>query len=219
MAGGLLLVMAACAIFAELGVRAALVIPGDAAATAARIAASPGLFRLGFVGYLVAFLCDIPIAVLFYAMLRRVDATGALTAMAFRLVYAAVVGAALIAYAGAIHLATNPKLVLLCMELFDQGFHLALVFFGVHLVLLGGLLVRSEMLPRGLGGLVSLGGVAYLLDNVSFFVAPAFRASAAPFLAALAMSELVLAAWLVVKGVSRPVQDAPRSCYDTSHVT
>lgn len=105
--GLLLIIMALAAGFAELGVRAKLVVPGDAVATAARIVASPRLFRLGFLGYLVAFLCDVPVAILFYVLLRPVGDTLALTAAAFRLVYAAMAGANLLRYVAALVVLTG----------------------------------------------------------------------------------------------------------------
>jgi hypothetical protein len=213
LAGALLLIMAASAMLAELGARAALVVPGDAAATAARILGAPLRFRLGFVGYLVAFLCDVPVAVLFYLLLRRGREATALIAMAFRLVYAAIAGASLIPVLGALSLLDGgparagidarvlPALVYASLEGFAHGFRIALVFFGLHLVLLGALLGASRRLPRAIGAIVAIGGTSYLVDGASFFLAPALHARITPILAALATSELVLAIWLVVKGL------------------
>ncbi|MEZ4380102.1 MAG: DUF4386 domain-containing protein [Nannocystaceae bacterium] len=215
LAGALLLVMTVAAIFAEIGTRAAMFVAGDAAATAARILEAPDHFRLGFVGYLVAFLCDVPVAVLFYALLRPVARTWALTAAAFRLVYTAIVGAVLLHYASALIVLQDPGLAALGdaqreamalahLQLFDAGFHLALVFFGVHLALLGGLFLRSRQLPTALAALVTLGGAAYLVDNLAYFVAPALQAAIAPIVGVLAMAEVLLALWLVVKGARAP---------------
>ncbi|MCA9658940.1 MAG: DUF4386 domain-containing protein [Myxococcales bacterium] len=212
LAGALLLVMTVAAIFAEVGTRAAMFVAGDAHETATRILAAPEQFSLGFVGYLVAFLCDVPVAILFYALLRPFTRTWALTAAAFRLVYTAIVGAVLLHYAGALIVLQDPGLAALGvaqrealalshLQLFDAGFHLSLVFFGVHLTLLGALLLRARLLPTALSALVTLGGVAYLVDNIAYFIAPAVKATLGPVLAALAMAEVLLALWLVAKGV------------------
>jgi hypothetical protein len=209
-AGVLLLLMAVAAGFAELGVHRALVVPGDAAATAGRIAASGWIFRLGFVGYLVAFLCDVPVAVLLYLLVRRVSAPLALTAAALRLVYAAVATSSLVGYLGPTLVASGAHpsafdpaqlqtFTLLSLEAFEQGFGVALVPFGVHLVLLGILLLKSSDFPKILGVLVAVAGLAYLVDSFSRVVAPGFHAAAAPFLAACAMLELVLAVWLLTR--------------------
>jgi hypothetical protein len=220
--GALLLVMAASAIFAELGVRAALVVPGDASETAARIAASPELFRFGFVGYLLAFLLDVPVAILLYVTLRSAGRTLALLATSFRLVYAAVVGAALLPYLGAMvsmggadalsafDVGQREALVLLCMTGFDYAFHLALVFFGAHLALLGPLLFRSRRVPRVFGVLIGLAGLAYVVDNLLLFLAPDAQAAIAPYVAALAMSEVAFAVWLLAKGMRGDVASSSR---------
>ncbi|WP_159942430.1 MULTISPECIES: DUF4386 domain-containing protein [unclassified Nocardiopsis] len=213
--GALLLVMAVSALCAE-AIRSSLVVPGDALATAERIQASPELFRFGFLGYLLAFLCDVPVAVLLYVLLRPVNRTWALLAASFRLVYTAVVSAFLLHYAqaallleGEDHLsALGPDqahaLVSFHLDVFSLGFGAALVFFGVHLVLLGPLLRRSGLVPALLGVLVGLGGLAYVLDGVLLFAWPVLQANASPVLAMLGFSELLLALWLVVRGV-RPV--------------
>lgn len=67
-AGWLYLVIIVCAGFAEGYVRGTLVVPGDAAVTAANIGSAPGLFRLGLAADLVAFLADAAVAVLLYVL-------------------------------------------------------------------------------------------------------------------------------------------------------
>ena len=209
--GALLLIMAVAAGLAELGVHRARVVPGDAAATWGRIATSGLRFRLGFVGYLVAFLCDVPVAVLLYLLVRRASAPLALAAAAFRLVYAAVAAFSLVGYLGPTLVASGARqpsafdpaqlqaLALLSLEAFEQGFGVALALFGVHLLLLAVLLLASSDFPRVLGVLVAVAGLAYLVDSFSRVLAPGFHAAAAPFLAACAMLELVLAVWLLAR--------------------
>ncbi|MFT5685386.1 MAG: hypothetical protein ACI8RZ_006337 [Myxococcota bacterium] len=213
--GGLLLLMAVVAIFAQVGVRGTLVVPGDAAQTADLIGAQTGFFRLGLMGFLTAFLLDVPVAVLLHELLKPVNRLGSSLALAFRLVYTAVVAAALMPWLAALILledgswsAFEPaqihQMVLFCMELFDRGFTLALMFFGLHLALLGPLLFRSGRVPRALGVLVGLGGLAYVADSVAAVVAPDLRPMLLPVVATLGMAELLLALWLVVRGWAAP---------------
>ena len=68
-AGGLYLTIIICGIFGEVGVRMNLIIPGDAAATAANILAAPLLFKIGFAADTTMLLSDVAIAVLFYVLL------------------------------------------------------------------------------------------------------------------------------------------------------
>ncbi len=64
-AGILYLIIIVCAGFSGGYVRSSLIVPGDATATANNIVASEGLFRVGFVSDLIAFLSDLVVAVLF----------------------------------------------------------------------------------------------------------------------------------------------------------
>jgi hypothetical protein len=212
--GILLLVMAVAAGFAELGVRSALVVPGDSAQTAARLLAAPGRFLLGSCGYFVAFLLDVPVAILFFSLLKSTGTTYALVAASFRIVYAAIAAINLVNYLGALSVLTagSPELdvarrqdlALLRLEAYDHGFKLALFVFGVHLVLLGVLLFKSGLLPRILGALIVLAGCAYFVDSVTTFVSPALHSAIAPYLAAPASLEIVLALWLIFKGSGEP---------------
>ena len=93
-------------------------------------------------------------------------------------------------------------LTLLSVEAFEAGFSLALVFFGIHLVLLGVLVLGSTALPRTLGVLVAISGISYLAGSLSRVLAPALHAALAPLLAACGCFELLLALWLLVKGVA-----------------
>ncbi len=212
MTGGLLLVMAITAGFAELGVRQSLIVPGDAAATAARIAAAGRLFDAGFVGYLVGFLSDVPVAVLLYLLLRRTSPTTAMLAAAFRLVYTAIVAAGLVHFfeggallRGGASTALEPHMVnalaLGSLERFDHAFSLALAFFGCHLVLLGGAMWDRRAAPRWLGVLLVVAGGAYLIDSMTKLVAPSVHEVLAQALGVPTLFELVLAIWLLVKGI------------------
>jgi hypothetical protein len=211
--GVLLLVMTVAAIFAEFGVRASL-LQGDPQTVARQILDSQQTFRFGFLGYLVAYLCDVPVAVFLYLLMRETDRPLAAVMGAFRLVYTAIVAAVLLQFFGALLFLTSEtsafeaaqvhQMAVFFTALFDSGFHMSLIFFAVHLLLLGVLLYRSRRVPRALGALVAAGGVAYLLDNVLFFVAPAVQETFGPFLAMIAMGEVLLALWFVVKGIRDP---------------
>lgn len=215
--GLMLIVLSVLAIFAEGGVHLSLIDPNDAAATAANFAAQGPLFAFAFAAYLLAYAIDVPVAVLFHRLLSRVDGTVSLLAMAFRLVYAAIVIAVLLSFFAGVEILANPAyaglgdpvrqgLALFWFNLFGAGFAMALVIFGFHLLILGWLLARSGEVPVWLGGLIGLGGASYLIDNLSVFVAPSLHVLGTPVFVALGMAELVLALWLVfVPAPRRPL--------------
>ena len=168
--------------FSEGYVRGTLVVPGDAAATAANVAASAWLFRLGVVSDLVAFSADAVIAVLLYVLLRPAGRTLALVAASLRLVAHPAIASinlltqfvALQLLSGAAYLtAFEPEqlhaLALLALTAHRYGYLIGGVFFGFHLLALGYLLFRSDRFPRVLGLLIAfaaVGGMGTILGPV-----------------------------------------------------
>jgi hypothetical protein len=195
--GVLLLVMSAGAIVAELV---------DAGTPS-------GLWTGGLIGFLVAYLCDVPVAVLLHTLFRHVDRTVSLLSMAFRLVYTGIVGACLVPYIAGLHVVSGEEYLAafgseqldafaqLGANLFHQGFAMALVFFSFHLMTLGWLMLRSGRVHTAIAVLIGVGGVSYLVDNVLFFVAPELDATLKPMFVLLGMAEIVLALYFVIRGI------------------
>lgn len=220
--GLLYLVIIVTAGFAEGAVRGTLVIPGDAAATAANIQASEMLFRAGFVADLVAFLADLAVTVLLYVLLRPVSRTVALLAAGFRLLAHPAIAAvnllnhwaALTLVGGADYLAPFQPgqidaLAMLAMELHGYGYLVGGAFFGVHLLLLGWLLARSHLFPRVLGALVLLASAGYVVESFGMFLFPSGEAVYTVLVTASAvLGEVVLCLYLLIKGV-RDVPSSP----------
>jgi hypothetical protein len=205
--------MTASAVGPEFAAKASLFVQGDPGATAERILASPGKFAFGFTGYLIAFLLDVPVAVLLYLIFRQANRLHAILALSFRLVYTAMVASFLFFYltAGLLLKSTSTLamfdpaqiqgLSYFAMTMFDKGFLFALIFFGFHLLFLGLLIVRFERLPSWLGWLIFAGGISYVINGPLTLFAPALQAVVAPVIILLGMAEIVLAVWFVAKRI------------------
>ncbi len=187
-AGLLYLLIILCGLSGELLVRADLIVAGDATATAANIAASGSLFRLGFAADTIMLLSDVAVAVLFYLLFKPVNKTLALMAAAFRLTQAAVLGLNLLNYHAALLLLSNVEytagfkagqlhaLALLFLDLHRHGYDLGLLFFGLSNLFLGCLAARSGYFPAILGyGLIAAGWV-YLGGGFVRFLVPEYPA-------------------------------------------
>jgi hypothetical protein len=72
-AGVLFLLSIVAGGFGEAYVPAKIIVSGDATATANNIHALGSLFRWGFAIYLIEAMCDIALALIFYALLRPVQ--------------------------------------------------------------------------------------------------------------------------------------------------
>ncbi len=213
-AGVLYLVIIVCAGFSEGYVRMSLVSPGDAARTAAAIRGGETLFRVGFVTDVVAFLSDVAVAVLFYALLKPVGQVLAMMAGAFRLAQATILGlnmlnhlSAALLLGGATYLVSlDPSelesLALLSMEQHRYGYLIGQMFFGIHCVIAGFLIKRAWYFPTFLGILIGVAGLGYLADGLMYFLFPEAAPSTSPyFIAPVVVGELTLCGWLLVKGV------------------
>src|SRR5664280_2718040 len=83
--GVLYLLIIVTGLFGEMFVRGKLVVSGDATATASNITASQVLWRVGVAGDLIMHVCDIPLMLIFYVLLRPVHKTLALLGVLFNL--------------------------------------------------------------------------------------------------------------------------------------
>ncbi|MCB9536164.1 MAG: DUF4386 domain-containing protein [Myxococcales bacterium] len=203
----------ATGIFAEVAVRMALVVDGDAAETTANIAASAGLFRLGILADVAMVGFDVAVAVGLLALLQHVHRPLAQLAAALRLIQAAVISGNLMNMAQAVQLATGggsadalgagaPGLVLSSMEVHALTYDLGLVFFGLSCLVLGWLLRRSGSVPALLAIGVSVAGVVYLVGSFAALCVPAWSAALDPAYGVAFLAELAFAAWLVAKGMA-----------------
>lgn len=212
-AGVLYVIIIACGLLAEIGVRSQLIEPGDPSATAQNIIDSPMLFRAGLAADIVMFIADVAIAVVLYQLLKPLGRTLALLAAAFRMTQTAVIGLNLLnmfqavrilddaEYLGAFGTDQTDTLALLYLDAHKYGYILGLAFFGVSTLIVGYLALSSREMPRPLGVLLVLAGAGYLIDTFSFFLIPGYDGSASAIVLAPALvAEIWFALWLLTKG-------------------
>ena len=204
-AGSLYLVVAVLGGFAELYVRARIVVPGDAAATADNIRESATLFRVGFASDLVQATFFLFTAMALYLLLRNVNELVARGMVVIVAVSVAIICLNLLNQFMALQVATgggSDALAGQFAEMHAAGYLIAQIFFGLWLLPLGYLVFRSGFFPKAIGVLLAIGCFGYLADTFVQFLAPGIAASVEPFVVApAAIGELSLVVWLLVKGV------------------
>jgi len=211
-AGVFYLLIFATAPFHEIFVRGRLIDYQSAAATAANIMTHESLYRLGLAVSIVTLTCDVIVALILLELLAPVSHSLSVWAAAFRLTFVAIMAANALnyfaplvvlgkaSYLTAFNAAQLQALALASQRMYNAGFNVADVFFGVHVLLLGYLIFRSGFLPRGLGGLLVLGGVCYLTVSFANLLVPENGLGAMLLLGAV--GELALMFWLLIKGVN-----------------
>lgn len=183
----------------------------DASVTSENIRAFGSLFRMGFAGYLVEAACDIALTLILYELLKPVRKDVALLAAFFGLVGTAIFGVAELCYFAASHILGGAgylktfspdqlnTLALLSLNLFGYGGGIFIVFYGVAWVLRGYLIFQSGYLPKSLGILMTLGGLAFVVRNFALVLAPSHRSGS--LLLFMLPGGFSLTLWLLVRGV------------------
>ncbi|XAS67181.1 DUF4386 domain-containing protein [Micrococcaceae bacterium Sec5.7] len=213
-AGVLYLAVAIFAAFGEFLVRASVYVPGDAAATADRIAANPGLIRIGFMADLAQVTCFLFVSMALYLLLRHVSIHVAQAMVIFVAVSVAMQSVNLVPYFAAMLVATDASypsalgadgadaLVLLLVDMHHYGFLIAQVFFGLWLLPLGYLAFRSGMFPRALGVLLMIACFSYLIHLPFIFLWPGIGSALTGVIAIpAATGELWMVFCLLIRGV------------------
>jgi hypothetical protein len=210
MAGVFCLLTILMGVFSELFITGRLVVSGDAAGTAANILAHEPLFRLGFASDLLAIVCYIVVTALFYNLFEPVNRSISLLTAFFSLAGCAIGAvsclfdlATLNVLGGAQYLSVfkmeqSQALALMFLKLRGQTTNIGLVFFGFYCLLIGYLIFKWIFLPRILGVLMALAGLAWLT-----FLSPPLANYLSPYNSALGLlGEGSLTLWLLIVGVN-----------------
>ena len=207
-AGRGLLVMSLLA-FASFSAFQRLIVEGDAATTARNIADHELLVRLITGSFVIVAGLDVLVAWALYVLLRPVNPSIAVLSAWLRVAYAAVFAGALSNLLVAVRLMTNDNAlsafstrqlntqVLLSVNQFEDGWDLALVIFGLHLLVLGYLVFRSNYIPRALGILLAIASLGYLIDSFGGLLSNRYNANVASF---TFPGEVLLMGWLLWRG-------------------
>lgn len=209
-AGSLYLIVAVLTIFAGL-VNTRTVESGNAAATADNISSSATMFRVGFAAELAGATAFLATGMALYLLLKHVSQPVAAAMVVFVAVSVAIQSLSLLNQNAALMIATgryafgptdSDQLVMLFSDLQRDGYLIAQTYFGLWLLPLGYLVVKSGFFPKALGVLLMSGCLGHLVDVFARFLAPELGAAISPFaLTVAAVAELSFIGWLLVKAV------------------
>lgn len=206
------------AVFGMLGflvVRPAFVIPGDAVATVAAIAADPTMLQVGIalellvvisqavaaVGFFMLFLADRPGAGFAVASFGLANAVLILGSAGLLVAALTVTGDASLAPSGDTAATVN-----LLFALSAIAWNVGGVFFGLWLIPMGWFALSTKHFPRVLGILLVAGGIGYILGSVigaAVPAAPDALVNALPLPATV--GELWMVGYLLFRGI-RPAR-------------
>jgi hypothetical protein len=208
------------AVYVALGVAAAIgyyhapLVRDDVHAMARDITASDLRFRIGVVSDVLCTTLSVPLALLLYQLFKPVHKTQAalmalllLLAMPISFVVALNYVAAQMLLSGspdmaALTAAQRDALGMLFLHLHNHGVLAVEIFWGLWLLPFGWLIIRSRYLPRVLGILLLIAGVAYVAHSVTLLLLGGHRIILYERVTMLARAagEFPVMLWLVIKG-------------------
>lgn len=209
-----------CAMFAVGVVNTRLIIDGDATATMNNIKKSISLFQAGIFSWLIILICDIVISWALYIFLKQIDSSLSLLGAWFRLAYCAILGISIlnlvfvsILLGGCHELLSNQadqlkSLLMLFVIAFQKMWSFGLIIFGVHLFIIGRLVMKSGFIPKILGILLLIASLGYMFINIIHLFLPQYENTTRIFENILSLpmvlGELGLGIWIMVKGGKTP---------------
>lgn len=200
-AGFGLLAMAIIAVFANFGVIESLVVTGNAAATVDNLTNSKGLFAGGIAGFIVVFLLDLLVAWMLFKFFKSLS-KGLSAAMAWcRVIYAGFLGFSITHLVTALtdlgaEGVTNDS-ILESITSFSDVWSAGYIFFGIHLILLAYLTIKSGYIAKWIGVLLAIAGLGYLVDSVGGLIISSYNLEIGLY---TFIGEVVFMFWLLFKG-------------------
>lgn len=207
------MLMVILAPFSMIYVPTTLIVPDNAATTAANIMASQGLFRLGMASDLLVVLIEVALTALLYVLIKPVNKTLALVATFARLAMTILQAINLFNlflvllllngsnYIGAFTPTQINALVMLFLNAHESVVIIWGLLFSLHLLIFGYLTYQSGYLPKIIGILLIIVGLNYLISNFGTILLPQYKALFTS-LAAISFIEVAFPLWLVIKGVN-----------------
>ena len=212
-AGALYLTIAICGGFSIGYVPSQIVVAGDATATAINLLDQLGLFRLGVLADSAVILLEIAITVILYQMFHCASPRLAMIALVSRLGMIVVMGFNLLLWVMPYILLNQPMglnstdiqaLAQVFLEAHALGIFVWQLLFSAHLLALGWIILRSQIVPHLLGWGLFIGAFGYLIQGLvelTFTDVAALDIIIIGLLVIVTLSELGFGLWLLVRGL------------------
>lgn len=208
-AGVLYLALFVLAIIANFVIVGTLINPLDPDATALAISTNEQLFRFGLIGFTVIAIVDVVIAWALHGYFAHHNESLSRLAAWLRLVYSVLLGVGVVFMQLALKpaLAGNSEQMALLLDGFQTSWQLGLIFFGLHVLALAALMIRSIGTSTWIGFALTAAGLAYVVDSLLRVLLVDYLAIAdlmMPIVAIPAViAELAFTIWLIRAGWSK----------------
>lgn len=219
-AGALYLAIAVCGGF-SIGYVPMQIVAGDAAKSTAILLSNEGLFKLGVVADSLVILFELAITAILYQIFRHVGPKMAMIALISRAGMITIMGINMLLWVMPYILVTRDTgwdttqqhdLVQMFFDAHATGVFVWQLFFGMHLLALGWLILKSDVVPKLLGRGLFVGAFGYLIQGMAKLTFTQVGMIDYTFIALLVIvtiSEISFGLWLLIRGGRTSHQFSP----------
>lgn len=188
-----------------------ITVPGNAMTTVSNIMTHTVLYRLSTLSALLIPILTASIALFLYKLFKPVNKTQAALMVIFTLIATPIAMLNELNHYAVLQLLNGTEYqkvfnvdqlysqVMFFLDLSHYGVKIAGIFWGLWLLPLGYLILKSSFIPKFIGILMLIAGFGYIVDSVALFLLPGFNIGISQF---TFFGELVLLLWLLIKGVN-----------------
>ena len=204
-------------VYSLMFVSSQITVQGDAVSTSKNILANEFLFRTGIINKIFSNIIWLFLVLTLYQLFKRVNTSLSKLMLAMVIVQiptvfimAAFDITSLTIFKGKIletfQLSQRQDLAMLFLKINDYGTLALEMFWGLWLFPFGLLVYKSEFIPRILGILLIIAGIAYVVDSSIFILFPNYPVFVKqPILLLVAIGEISITLWLLIKGIKNNV--------------
>ena len=191
------------------------VVSSDAAAAAGSFAEQQSWLRLSVATNIIATACYLAATVMVFRLFEPVSRDLSLLAASFSVVGCAIGALGLVFQLGPLVVLGRPPgsggftpeqshaLAILLVRWGRHAGTLNFAFFGLHVLLIGWLIVRSTFVPRLVGALMVLGGLGWLTFSFTNLLVPTVARTLSPFIMVPGiLGESALTFWLLLRAAT-----------------
>ena len=215
-AAGAYSVLFVVAIINEILVGQQFVVSENAAKVVQNIRANEMLFRIDILHFLILFICDFMVTWALYIFFRNVNKAFSLLAACFRFTYTVISSVVLLTRVIALKILDDTQYstlvgedqlnanIILLLNTYKSGWHIAFIFFGFHIFILGYLTFTSKYIPKFLGILFMIASFGFVIYSFTCLLLPSPMNYKSIFKGVIGLiafaGELSFAVWLFLRG-------------------
>ncbi|KTD84127.1 DUF4386 domain-containing protein [Paenibacillus etheri] len=220
-AGISLIIMTLVSFFSYGFVHGNLVVQGDASVTFNNIVSSNNLFKGEILGWIIIMITDILVAWAFYVYLEPINQKLSLFGAWLRLTYSAILGISILNLIFVLLLTGNTSdfsslkkieqtqaFMMLFLDAFQLIWSMGLVIFGGHLLIVGCVALKSDVIPKVISILLLLASIGYMVIHLCKIFLPQYEAIITilnyVFTIPMIVGELGFGIWLLLRGGKLP---------------